>query len=265
MGLWAKWLIVWVLACTMVAAPVRAEPTIGVERVATRAGVRVPLFTVWQPGAVATVVLYSGGGGGYGQLGSDGWPSGNNFLIRTGKFWAAHPFNLVMVGRASDGIDLEDGAVRTGAAHAADNRAIFKALKARSPVPLWVIGTSMGTISATAAAIQDTEGLVAGVVLTASITAARIPGAVPTQELARVRVPTLVVHHFRDACRVCVPQDASRIVEGLSEAPRKEFMFIETGGTPSGQYCKAMHYHGFIGAEQETVDRIARWMQQSLR
>jgi hypothetical protein len=74
----------------------------------------------------------------------------------------------------------------------------------------------------------------------------------------------LVVHHARDACRVCVPQDASRIVTGLTQSPKKELILIEAGSGASGPYCEPLHYHGFIGAEQETVDRIARWMLQTL-
>ena len=133
-----------------------AAPTVvagQVEQVATREGVSVPIYTYWHAAAVATVVLFSGGAGGYGQIGADGWPTSGNFLIRTGKHWASYPFNIVMVGRPSDGIDLSLGAVRIGKLHAADNTAIFKAIKGKSPAPIWVVGTSMGTISAAAATI----------------------------------------------------------------------------------------------------------------
>lgn len=92
-----------------------------------------------------------------------------------------------MVGRATDGIDLANGAVRIGEKHAADNVAIFSAIKQQSPLPIWVVGTSMGTISAAAAAIQDNEKLIAGVVLTSSIVAYKIAGAVPRQDLENPR------------------------------------------------------------------------------
>ena len=72
-------------------------------------------------------------------------------------------------------------------------QAILKTIQRKSPVPIWVIGTSMGTISAAAAAIRDTEQQIAGVVLTSSILAYKVPGAVPTQKLSMIRVPTLVV------------------------------------------------------------------------
>ncbi len=178
-----------------------------VLRVDTREGVNVPIFTYWRSDAVATLVLFSGGAGGYGQIGEDGWPTGGNFLIRTGKHWASHPFNVVMVGRPTDGIDLSSGSVRTGDSHAADNVAIFKAIKLKSQLPIWVVGTSSGTISAAAAAIQDSENLISGVVLTSSVVAYKIPGAVPKQNLEKFRVPTLVLHHEDDACWACRPYE----------------------------------------------------------
>jgi pimeloyl-ACP methyl ester carboxylesterase len=229
--------------------------------IATRPGVRVPVFVVWNPQAKATVVLFSGGAGGYGMLGEDGWPASQNFLIRTGKVWAGHPFNVAMVGRPSDGIDLQDGAVRIGSLHSADNDAVFKALKSKSALPLWVVGTSMGTISAAAAAIQDTDHRIAGVVLTSSITAYNMSGAVPRQELEKIQVPTLVVHHARDSCKVCTPYEAKRLPAALKNAPIKALWMVEEGSGAVGNPCQALHYHGYAGAERAVVDRIARWIE----
>lgn len=236
-----------------------------VLQVETRPGVRVQLFTAWRPDAVATVVLYSGGRGGYGSLGEDGWPTGRNFLIRTGRMWAAHPFNVVMVGRPSDGIDLADGAVRIGDEHAGDNVAIFRAIKLRSPLPVWAVGTSMGTISAAAAAIRDREGLLAGIVLTSSVTGYRVQGAVPRQKLPAIRVPTLVVHHARDACKLCAPHEAKNIAEELTGAPVSKTVLVTAGSGESGDPCEPMHFHGYIGAEREVVDMIAAWIVQPTR
>ncbi|MEI7614729.1 MAG: alpha/beta hydrolase [Betaproteobacteria bacterium] len=229
-------------------------------RVATREGVNVPIYTLWREDAQVTVVLFSGGGGGYGQIGADGWPTSGNFLIRTGKHWATYPFNLVMIGRPSDGIDLALGGIRTSDRHAADNIAIFKVIKQKSPLPLWVVGTSMGTISAAATAIRDSENLVAGVVLTSSITSYRMDGAVPKQELEKIRVPTLVFHHENDACKFCQAYEVKNITRQLSHAPIKNTMIVSGGSGAVGSPCEAFHYHGYIGMENEAVDRIAAWI-----
>ncbi len=240
-------------------APHAAEAASGaVERVSTR-GVSVPIFTVWNKDALATVVLYSGGPGGYGKLGEDDWPGSPNFLIRSARRFAAHPLNVVLVGRASDVREL-DGNMRTGDDHDLDNQAIFRAVKAHSGAPIWLVGTSMGTISATAAAIRDGGRQVAGIVLTSSITSYRIAGAVPSQDLERIRVQVLVLHHERDACKSCTPWEAKNIADKLKNAPIKKTVLVNGGGNPTGDPCGAMHYHGYIGMENEVVDLISTWV-----
>lgn len=242
-------------------APIVAQQSVGAEqRIATRAGVSVPVYAYWKREAVATVLLFSGGAGGYGKLADDGWPAGGNFLIRTGKHWATYPFNVVMVGRPSDGIDLALGAARTGDAHAADNVALLRAIKHQSPLPIWVIGTSMGTISAAATAIRDEEKLVAGVVLTSSIVAYRVPGSLLQQDLDRIRVPTLVLHHQDDACWACRPDEAKSIAGRLTQAPVSKTIFVSGGQGASGNLCGPLHHHGFVGMQNEAVDLIAAWI-----
>jgi len=231
-----------------------------VQRIDTRNGVSVPVYTYWRNDAVVTLVLFSGGGGGYGQIGPDGWPTSGNFLIRTGKHWATHPFNIVMVGRPSDGIDLAIGGIRTGEKHAADNVAIFKAIKLKSPLPIWVVGTSMGTISAAAAAIQDSDNLVAGVVLTSSITAYKVPGAVPKQDLERIRAPTLILHHANDACWACQAYEAKNIAGHLKNAPLSKTVIVSGGAGATGNPCEPWHHHGFVGMQNEVVDIISAWI-----
>ena len=208
MNLLLKFLLAMGLSALGLVVHAQNRKAIGVKQIETRPDVRVPVFEVWQPKAVANVVLFSGGGGGYGQIGEDGWPLSRNFLIRTGKDWAEHPFNLIMVGRPSDGIDLHEGNNRIRDEHAADNLALFKYLRQKNSLPIWVVGTSMGTISAAASAVRDTDKLLAGVVLTSSVTLYRMNGAVPKQALDKITVPVLVVHHTKDVCKVCRPQEA---------------------------------------------------------
>lgn len=257
-----RWLVIAILAVLMAASSVQAADPDSDEviRIETRAGVSVPIFMHWRPDAVATLMLFSGGPGGYGKIGDDGWPASGNFLIRTGKLWAAHPFNLVMVGRPSDGIDLGDGAIRIGAEHLADNAALMRAVKVKSPLPIWLVGTSMGTISAAASAIHDDDKLVAGVVLTSSVTGYKVRGAVPMQELSRIRVPTLVVHHARDSCALCTPYEAKDIAEKLTAAPARKTLILDGGSGESGSPCGPMHFHGYIGMEKAVVDQIANWI-----
>lgn len=253
------------LAACAVAPPLRAQapdPAPGqMLSTETRPGVQVPYFAAWRDDAVATLVLFSGGPGGFGRVqpGSP-WPRSNNFLIRSAPLFARHPFNVVLMGRASDTRDL-DWAARTSAAHLADNLAVLRAVKQRSSAPIWLVGTSRGTVSITAAAINDSEHLVSGLVLTSSIVNPRVPGSVPTQDLAKVQVPTLVVHHEHDQCRICSPAGVDAILRGLTAAPVKTRRWF-TGGEDqaTGDPCEALHTHGYVGIEQQVVDFIAGWV-----
>lgn len=133
---------------------------------------------MWNKDAIATVVLHSG-------IADDGWPASANFLIRSAKLFAGHPFKVVMVGRASDVNEL-DRRTRTGDKHDQDNQAVLAVIKAKSAAPVWLVGTSMGSISVAAAAIRDGGCNIAGIVPTSSVTAYRIPGAVPAQDLEKI-------------------------------------------------------------------------------
>lgn len=101
----------------------------------------------------------------------------------------------------------------------------------------------------------------AGVVLTSSVVSYKKPGAVPKQELDRIKVPVLVLHHAKDACPWCQPHEVPPILRGLKNAPIKKEIMVSGGENPTGNVCEALHWHGFIGAEREAVDLIANWIK----
>jgi predicted alpha/beta-hydrolase family hydrolase len=230
--------------------------------VATRPGVVVPVF--WHPlaNAGATLVLLPGGDGGIGGLNEEGWPSSRNFLIRSGKLFAQHGFNVAMVSHPSD-VATMDYPFRISDAHLQDLHQVLIELKSRSAGPLWLVGTSRGTVSATAAVIAERDPqLIAGLVLTSSITNYKKPGAIPRQELSKIQIPVLVMHHAKDACNVCQPQAVPLIMAGLTNSPIKRQIMVDGGSDPSGSACEAEHWHGYIGMESEAVDLIANWIKQ---
>lgn len=227
-------------------------------RIPTRDGVHTTLF--WQPahGAQATVLLFPGGDGGFGKV-EEGRATGQNFLVRTAPLWLAQGFNVAIFGRPSDRPALGWNE-RLEPAHLADIRQALRAVQERSSVPVWLVGTSRGTVSATAFAIAHQDE-VAGLVLTASVTRHGKPGAVPTQDIARLRLPVLVMHHQRDACALCQPHEVPNILRGLRQAPVKKLLMVDGGAGPSGDPCHALHWHGFIGMEAEAVRLVAEWMR----
>jgi hypothetical protein len=229
-------------------------------KIETRPGVKTTVFWEAQEGAKATVFLFPGGGGGFGKV-ENGKPTGNNFLVRSVPHFLANGFNVAIFGRPSDseGLDYAD---RISESHLTDVRAVLEFVKTQSSLPIWIVGTSRGTVSATAAVIKIQEPSIAGLVLTSSIVNFKKTGAVPTQDLAAIRVPVLVLHHAKDACVQCRPYEVPAILRGLKNSPIKKEIMVDGGSNPTGDPCAALHWHGYIGMEKEAVDIIGNWIRQ---
>jgi hypothetical protein len=224
----------------------------------TRPGVKVGYWWMERPDAKATIVLLPGGEGGIGL--KDGVPQSLNFLVRSRDYFADAGYNVAIVGKPSDRRDL-DPYFRSTDEHIADLRAVVEKLQA-SGKPIWLVGTSLGTISAAAAGAAQPPMPIAGIVLTSSVTntnrATRF--TVTMVSLSRVKVPTLVMHHKEDECEVCVPGMASHIYASLTNVPVKKLLLVSGGGGATGNPCEAMHHHGYIGMEKEAVGDIVAWI-----
>lgn len=227
-------------------------------KVPTREGVRTTVFWEAVPSAKATVLLFPGGGGGFGRV-EEGRATSQNFLVRAEPFFVAQGFSVAIFGRPSD-VEALDYTDRISPAHMADVRKVLAFVKGQADVPVWLVGTSRGTVSATAAAIE-LQNDIAGVVLTSSVVSFKKPGAVPRQDLAEIRVPVLVLHHARDACHLCQPFEVPAILRGLRNAPVRKEIMVSGGENPTGDVCEALHWHGFIGMEREAVDLIGNWIR----
>jgi pimeloyl-ACP methyl ester carboxylesterase len=142
-----------------------------------------------------------------------------------------------------------------------DVPAVLDFVKQISDAPIWIVGTSRGTVSAAAMANQVQDAAIAGLVLTSSVVKYSTPGAVPTQNLADIKMPVLVYHHAKDGCKHCQPHEAPAILKGLTNAPVKKLMIVDGGANPTGDVCAGQHWHGFIGMERQAVDDIARWIK----
>lgn len=211
------------------------------------------------PGATATVLLLSGGAGGIGL--KDGQPQSRNFLIRSRDLFRAEGFNVALLGNPSDKRAMDD-VWRTSEMHRSDVLEVMQDIRRQGATQaLWLVGTSMGTISAAALAIALPDQ-VAGVVLTASMASYSLPTAVPKQKLDQLRMPVLVYHHRDDACRFTLPSDVPWIYRGLKNASVKKLWIVEGGENPSGNPCEALHWHGFIGMESRAVMDIGGWIRQ---
>ncbi len=252
------------LALLLVLGGGPARPDEELIRLPTRPGVMQPFYMMTPAGPpVASVILFTGGPG---LLSSDRKPvlSGKNFLIRSRDKFAAAGFLVASVDAPSDhpeGLDL----FRSSAEHAQDIAAVIAYLRQKGPVPVWLVGTSLGTISAANVAARLKTGGPDGLVLTSSIVAAaskrRVGPIQSAVDVAQVTIPTLFVHNREDACPVCPFAAVPSLMEGFTHAPKKELIAVSGGSPPEGDVCGPFARHGYIGIEDAVVAKIAGWIK----
>ena len=254
------------VACLVVLTCV-VEQTSGAEQVVdvpTRPGVteRVLVLTGEEPRA--TVVLLAGGHGGL-QISPDGklgW-GGGNFLVRSRRLFADQGLMVAVVDAPSDRqADPFLNGFRQTREHVADVKAVIAWLRQKTAAPVWLVGTSRGTQSAAFIATQlsPADGGPDGIVLTSTVLSDPRGRAVPDMELRRITIPTLVVHHRDDGCRLCLYRDVPSLMKKL-KTPRTELLTFD-GGISRGDPCEAFGHHGYNGIEREVVGAIAAWIVQ---
>lgn len=242
---------------------VRAAAEEEVRTVPARPGV-TESFLLLRPdrAPVATVIIFAGGDGnlaltpaGLGQL-------QGNFLVRTRQRWVREGFLVAILDTPSDhprGL----WNFRTTKEHAADVKQAIAAVRDLARAPVWLVGTSMGTLSAANAAARIGDGGPDGVVLTSSVTGTSKVSyeTVLHSGLEDIRVPTLVVHHQDDTCQASPYSGAEAIMKALRKAPAKELMTFEGGSPAISAPCEAKAPHGYLGLEPRVISAIAAWIR----
>lgn len=223
----------------------------------TRPGVTQRILVIKPDKPKTAVVLFAGGDGAIGIQPDGSIARGGNFLVRSRKLFVSRDLLTVVIDAPSD----RSSVPRQTEEHVTDVKAVIAWLKKQAPIPVWLVGTSRGTLSAAYVAthLSPAEGGPDGIVLTATMLTDRRGPAVPEMELDRLRIPVLVAHHKEDGCRYCLFNDMPRLMERLTTPPRKELMVFE-GGKDVGDPCQARAYHGFNGIERDVVNRIAAWI-----
>lgn len=145
---------------------------------------------------------------------------------------------------------------RQSRAHMQDIVAVMRDLRQQASVPVWLVDTSLGSVSVAAAAIRIRDAGPDGIVLTSSVVNPAFQGALPSHRLGEIRVPTLVVHHEQDECKDSLFKDVPPVVAAIANAPRKELITFRGGGPPKGDPCEPWGYHGYPGIESSVVIRI---------
>ena len=242
-------------AALLLAALPAAAAAAASERIElpSRGGVQPIEYIQAASAPVASVVLFPGGKGVIAEV-------RNNFLLRVRDRFAAAGLAVAVADAPSDHGGGMGAPFRASAPHAQDVAAIIAFLEGKAPVPVWLVGTSRGTISAANAAVRLGPSQVAGIVLTSSVWSGGL-SAVP---LAQTAVPTLVVHNRDDGCSESPYAGAEQAMPQLTQAPAKELISV-SGGTSKSRPCDALSTHGYYDIEDKVVPPIIQWIKAHTR
>jgi len=210
------------------------------------------------PHARAIVVMLPGGAGEVG-IDESGDAHGKNFVVRTRALWNARGYS-VLIPDAID--DTKMRGIRSSPRYAAIVSDLVAYARRQTSGPIFLLGTSQGSIAAMNGAASLREDQIAGVVLTESVSRqSRSHETVFDAHPELVNVPALVVANRDDACKVAPPQDAPKIAAAMTHSPQVNVIYV-SGGVLRSNDCGSLSPHGYNGIEQFVVDSIVAWMNE---
>jgi hypothetical protein len=215
------------------------------------------LFYGPKDGMRGIIVMFPGGTGDVGIERDGAIEHNDNFVVRTRELWAQHGYGVVIV----DAIGHQSmRGQRSTPEYAAVTREILAFAHSVSNVPVWVMGTSQGSIAAMNAASHSEHRELAGVILTESVSVlGKSQETVFDAHPQDVLAPALIVANRDDRCWVAPPSKANEIAHAMRNA-RSTVLFVEGGTARSSNECSSLSPHGYWGIDDKVVGDIENWM-----
>jgi hypothetical protein len=234
--------------------------------VSTRPRVTESVVVVRPPMKPAATIVVLVGGLGKLDLTPRGLPrDAVGPLIKRRERLAGLGFVVAFVDAPSD--RLAEGLIgfRTSREHAADIGGVIARLRHDDPAPLWLTGSSMGTVSAASVTARLGKDGPDGLILISSVTHSHPAMRESLADVLResITVPTLVIHHRQDPCEITPYAEASALPQRLGKARRVELVTVEGGPPPRGLPCGPESPHAFSGMEDTLIDRLASWIKRT--
>ena len=206
----------------------------------------------------ATLVMLPGGAGDVGVEPDGSIRHGNNFVVRTRGLWNLRGY-AVLIPDTRDHASLRGH--RSSPAYARVVAQLIAFAHQQGPEPVFLLGTSQGSIAAVSGAAHAPAGSLAGVVLTESVSV--MGGSRETVFSAdpqAVRAPVLVVANRDDRCTVAPPQAGQQIADAMTGSRDVHVLMVAGGTTRSKKACGSLTPHGYYGIEDRVVDAISQWL-----
>jgi pimeloyl-ACP methyl ester carboxylesterase len=225
-------------------------------------GAKQRVLYVGRPSPRATLIMLPGGAGDVGLTRDGDVRHDKNFVVRTRQAWAARGYAVLI----PDWIGHES---LRGKRSSPDYFAIIEALieyaHKQSAAPIFLLGTSQGSIAAANGAAHAKPGSIAGVILTESVSV--MGGSHETvfdAGLSDIRVPALIVANRDDRCRVAPPEDAAKIAAAITHAPDVRVEEVSGGIDKSGNACGSLSPHGYYGIEDKVISMTDAWITKRI-
>ena len=245
-----------------------------------RAGVKLKFLLIKPDNPVASVILFPGGPGYLGLTNTFGKPLINRindvYLVKNRHNFAREGLMVALMDVPSDCKNKGNGGVRTKSDNPyklsmeqiQDIKSVIAYLKAEKDCPVWLMGTSRGTLSVANAGIHIKEGI-DGLVFTSTLTErgekhkflVYQPKAVLDLDLESITVPVLIVAHRDDYCPYSLPSTANELKDRFTHAKEVRVGFFSGGKKQEGSVCGWLSPHGFYGVEDRVDKQIAEYIK----
>ena len=180
-----------------------------------------------------------------------------NFLIRARRLLVDEDIASLVVDCQSESGDTCISSYQASKQRQEDVDKLIAEVKNRNPsiTEVWLVGTSMGTISSSFMPTYNTTGY-AGAIHTAVISEPYAKGSY--RELAgfdykKSPVPQFFVHHTNDSCQITTYAG----VKAITEKFKIPLVSVSGGSGFQGPACEAFTEHGFRGKEKDVMSAIA--------
>jgi dienelactone hydrolase len=180
------------------------------------------------------------------------------FLIRARRFFLDDGFLTIVIDAPSDQHPNFFPEFRETPRYGEDIKAVIETVSRKfGPLDWTFVGHSEGSVSAAHAA-RMLPADARRVVLTASIVASNPRGrGLRAEDVARIKVPVLWVHHRNDPCQYT----PYRTARSYAEQTRTPLVTVTGASYVKGKPCMAFTEHGFVGMEAKTIKAILSWIQ----
>lgn len=209
----------------------------------------------------AAVILLEGGDGVINLGGTAESPQieSAGFLARNADLFAARGLLVALPGAPSDHTGGVDIGYRISEEQSEDVAAVVDWIDARVALPVWVLGMSLGSYSATNSAIRLNSSI-DGFALCSASTAppnSPQPEGILNMDLEDITMPALIVGHAGDQCAGTPPEGVASIASALTTADPIVQRIFTGGEDPLSGPCGPLAPHGYYGIEDDVITFMA--------